>query len=303
MKEYIIDEEYENVRLDRFLRKHFPNIPLSTIFQMIRKGKIKVNSKKKNQDYRLILGDEIKVFIEDDSVNKIQSQQKNEIFLQKILKNDRIFLKNLIKYENDDIFICEKPASISMHDGSKTKESMLSKYRSYYAEQNIEASKINFVNRLDKETSGLVIGVKNIKTARLLSSLIQANKVEKRYFILVHGRVKQKEFVLTSYLKKLENAVDEKKVKTEGYKESISHFKLIREYENYSLLEATLKSGRTHQLRVQLSGIGHPIVGDSKYGVKGEKRLYLYSHYIKISSLNIELDMKIPEFFIEKIKI
>jgi len=278
MIEFIIDEEYETVRIDRFLRKHLKNIALSEIYKMLRKAKIKVNNKKVSQDYRLVLGDIIFVFLPESF------EEKNEetfIELNEIRKEK---LKSMIAYENENLFIINKNLGDVIHKGSGHDISLLEEFRSYYSN-----NKINFVNRIDKLTSGLVIGAKNIKTAREIAK------------DLVYGKIEKEEFILENYLKKDEEKVIVSDIEKEDYKRSITHYKRINGNDDYTLLEAELKTGRTHQLRAQLSHIGHTIVGDTKYGKNiKEETMYLFSYYLKIDLYDLELEMGIPNFFLKK---
>ena len=290
MIEFIIDEEYETVRIDRFLRKHLKNIALSEIYKMLRKAKIKVNNKKVSQDYRLILGDIIFVFLPESF------EEKNEetfIELNEIRKEK---LKSMIAYENENLFIINKNLGDVIHKGSGHDISLLEEFRSYYSN-----NKINFVNRIDKLTSGLVIGAKNIKTAREIAKEIQLGSITKKYYILVYGKIEKEEFILENYLKKDEEKVIVSDIEKEDYKRSITHYKRINGNDDYTLLEAELKTGRTHQLRAQLSYIGHTIVGDTKYGKNiKEETMYLFSYYLKIDLYDLEFEMGIPNFFLKK---
>ena len=288
MIEFIIDEEYETVRIDRFLRKHLKNIALSEIYKMLRKAKIKVNNKKVSQDYRLVLGDIIFVFLPENF------EEKNEetfIELNEIRKEK---LKSMIAYENENLFIINKNLGDVIHKGSGHDISLLEEFRSYYSN-----NKINFVNRIDKLTSGLVIGAKNIKTAREIAKEIQLGNITKKYYILVYGKIEKEEFILENYLKKDEEKVIVSDIEKEGYKKSITYFKKIKEHNKYTLLEAELKTGRTHQLRTQLNHIGNNIVGDTKYGKdEREDMMYLFSYYLKIDLYNLEIKLEIPNFFL-----
>lgn len=287
MIEYIIDEDYESVRVDRFLRKHLKNINLSEIYKMLRKGKIKVNNKKISQDYRLILGDIIFVFLPETFKEK---NEENFIILTQDRKEK---LKEMVIFENENLFVINKLLGDVVHKGSGHDISLLEEFRSYFSNNNV-----NFVNRIDKLTSGLVIGAKNIKTAREVAKEIQLGNIVKKYYILVHGKIEKDNFILENYLKKDEEKVIVSDVEKEGYKKSITHFKKIKEYDKYTLLEAELKTGRTHQLRAQLNHIGNTIVGDTKYG-KNEKEniMYLFSYYLKIDLYNLEVKLKIPNYF------
>ena len=269
MIEFIIDEEYETVRIDRFLRKHLKNIALSEIYKMLRKAKIKVNNKKVSQDYRLVLGDIIFVFLPESF------EEKNEEVFIELNEIRKEKLKSMIAYENENLFIINKNLGDVIHKGSGHNISLLEEFRAYYSN-----NKVNFVNRIDKLTSGLVIGAKNIKTAR---------------------EIAKEEFILENYLKKDEEKVIVSDIEKEDYKKSITHYKRINGNDDYTLLEAELKTGRTHQLRAQLSHIGHTIVGDTKYGKNiKEETMYLFSYYLKIDLYDLELEMGIPNFFLKK---
>ena len=279
MIEYIIDEEYESVRVDRFLRKHLKNINLSEIYKMLRKGKIKVNNKKISQDYRLVLGDIVFIFLPENF-----KENQKEVFIELSQES----------FENENLFVINKSLGDVVHKGSGHDISLLEEFRSYYSNNNV-----NFVNRIDKLTSGLVIGAKNIKTAREVAKEIQAGNIIKRYYILVNGKIEKEDFILENYLKKDEEKVIVSDIEKEGYKKSITHFKKIKEYDKYTLLEAELKTGRTHQLRAQLNHIGNNIVGDTKYG-KNERgnMMYLFSYYLKIDLYNLEIKLEIPKSFL-----
>ena len=288
MIEYIIDEEYESVRVDRFLRKHLKNINLSEIYKMLRKGKIKVNNKKISQDYRLVLGDIVFIFLPENF-----KENQKEDFIE-LSQERREKLKEMIAFENENLFVINKSLGDVVHKGSGHDISLLEEFRSYYLNNNV-----NFVNRIDKLTSGLVIGAKNIKTAREVAKEIQAGNIIKRYYILVNGKVEKDNFILENYLKKDEEKVIVSNIEKEGYKKSITYFKKIKEYDKYTLLEAELKTGRTHQLRAQLSHIGNNIVGDTKYG-KNERgnMMYLFSYYLKIDLYNLEIKLEMPKSFL-----
>ena len=281
MIEYIIDEEYESVRVDRFLRKHLKNINLSEIYKMLRKGKIKVNNKKISQDYRLVLGDIVFIFLPENF-----KENQKEVFIE-LSQERKEKLKEMISFENENLFVINKSLGDVVHKGSGHDISLLEEFRSYYS------------NRIDKLTSGLVIGAKNIKTAREVAKEIQAGNIIKRYYILVNGKIEKEDFILENYLKKDEEKVIVSDIEKEGYKKSITHFKKIKEYDKYTLLEAELKTGRTHQLRAQLNHIGNNIVGDTKYG-KNERgnMMYLFSYYLKIDLYNLKIKLEIPKSFL-----
>lgn len=290
MIEYIIDDEYSGVRIDRYLRKKLKNTNLSDIYKMIRKGKIKINEKKIKQDTRLNSGDILQLY------SKINVDEKpQDKFIGISLERKKI-LEDSIVFENADLFIINKSAGDIVHKGSGHSISLLEEYRAYF-----QNNTVNFVNRIDKDTSGLVIGAKNIRTARKIAEYIREREIEKKYYILVDGVIEQEEFFIENYLKKdeIEEKIIVSNEEKEGYKKSITFFKKIKVLQKNTILEADLKTGRTHQLRAQLAHIGHAIVGDKKYGKNNDKeKMYLFSHYINIPKENIEIDLEMPKNFL-----
>lgn len=286
--EYIVDKEFEDVRLDKFLRKKYEDIPLTEIFKGIRTGKIKVNGRKSKENYRLQLNDEIKVFFKGGETKEEKLLEVEDKEIEKIKKS--------IVYENENVLIFNKKNNMVMHKGSGYDFGISELLKGYLKNPNF-----NFVNRIDKATSGLIIGAKSLVTARELAEEIRNRNIDKRYYILVEGKVKDKEFTIKSYLKKIEDKVIEVEKFEEGAKESLSFFKVKKYGKDCTLLEGILGSGRTHQLRVQLANMGNAIIGDTKYGKGKEKIMYLFSHYLKINKYGIEIDLPIPDEYIKRL--
>lgn len=286
--EYIIDREYEDVRLDRFLRKKYEDISLTEIFKGIRTGKVKVNGKKSKENYRLQLGDIVKVFFNGGETKEEKPVSIENREIEKIKKS--------IVYEDEKVLIFNKKNNMVMHKGSGYEYGISEMLKSYLKNENF-----NFVNRIDKATSGLIIGAKSLVVARELAEDIRNREIEKKYYILVNGRVREKEFKIKSWLKKVEDRVIEVEEFQEGAKESTSSFKVVEYGKNCTLLEGTLGSGRTHQLRVQLANRGNYIIGDNKYGKGKEKMMYLFSHYVKIERYGIEINLPIPKEFLDRL--
>ena len=189
--EYIIDKEYEDVRLDRFLRKKYEDISLTEIFKGIRTGKVKVNGKKSKENYRLQLEDVVKVFF-----NGGETKEEKSVFIE----NKEIEkIKKSIVYEDERVLIFNKKNNMVMHKGSGYEYGISEMIKSYLKNENF-----NFVNRIDKATSGLIIGAKSLVVARELAEDIRNRDIEKKYYILVNGRVREKEFKIKSWLKKVE---------------------------------------------------------------------------------------------------
>lgn len=285
--EYVIDSSFHEVRLDRFLRKKYENTPLTEIFKGIRTGKIKVNGKKSKENYRLKEGDIVKVLI-------VGGETVMKSFM-KISPQDMSILKNGIVYEDEKVVIFNKEANMVMHKGSGHEYGLSELFKSYYG-----TDEFNFVNRIDKATSGLVIGAKSLAVTRELAEEVREGKTDKKYYILVDGTVDKKEFTLKTYLKKDETKVVELSSYEDGAKESISYFKVLKVGRKRSILEGRLETGRTHQLRVQLSSLGYPIVGDGKYG-KGGKDMFLFSYYCEIPKYKIKVELPLPEKFLKNL--
>jgi 23S rRNA pseudouridine955/2504/2580 synthase len=258
---------------------------MAGIYRIIRKGNVKVNKKKKKQNYRLQEGDFVRVW-EPSAPTAAKS-------LLKLSSDEKELVKGSIVYEDDNIILCNKPSGMVMHAGSKHQQGLSDLVTAYTKNPHF-----TFVHRIDKMTSGLVIGSKNLQTTRLLSKLIRDRDIEKRYLILVHGVIKNKHFTVNTFLKTEEDRVRVCSDETEGSKKSSSTFKVLEQGSSRTMLEAVIHTGRKHQLRVQLADMGYPIVGDFKYGKKDEgNEMFLFSQCLIIPSLNIHVSLPAPETF------
>ena len=294
--EYIVDSESEGMRLDRYLKKTFKNESLSKIFQALRKGDVKINGKKSKENYRLCLDDKI-------TVKYLYSEKEEKT--KKTFDFDEKKYKNMIIFENNDFFIINKPGNLPMHKGTGHKYGLSEIFKKIYENDNI-----NFANRLDSETSGLVIGCKNLKFLRYISEKIRNNEVQKKYVAVVKGEVKKDEFIIENYLKITENGVVQSDASNKDAKKSITKYKKInnrffdkilnnikKEKGKITLLDIDLITGRKHQIRVQLSSVGKPVAGDKKYGKKnGENKLYLCCYSISFDDFEFKLENE-SEYF------
>lgn len=286
--DYKITEEYKDTRVDKFIRKKYEGVKLGEIFKYLRTKKIKVNGKKVEGKYRLQVGDIVNVFLREGA-----TIEKSFIELtEKEIK----YIKSGIVFEDERVLIFDKKPDMVMHKGSGHDYGLSEMLKAYTKNLNF-----TFVNRIDKATSGMIIGAKTLPVVRELSEEIRERRVEKKYYILVDGKPKKNKFTIKSYLKKTETKVIELDEYEEGAKESISYFKTIKNGKERTLLEGLLGTGRTHQLRVQLANEKLPIVGDMKYGITKESMMYLYSYYVNIPKYNIEIERDIPENFLKKI--
>ena len=303
-----VNSEMEGMRLDRYLRKSLKNEPLSRIFGAIRSGDVKVNGKKTKENYRLLLND--KIIIKNLSMENIKKTKKIENKIKKfqISQNELEKYKKMIIFENEDFFIVNKKEKVPMHKGTGHKYGLAEVFKEIYKDENI-----NFANRLDFETSGLVIGCKNLKFLRYISEKIRENEVHKKYFAVVHNINKEnqdfnlKNFTIENYLTTTENkvAVSKNPVSKES-KQSITHFKQInfdklknskqilnllgKNSKNATLLDIELVTGRKHQIRVQIADQGFPIIGDKKYGIKdGSDRFFLCCYFLSFDNYKFSI--------------
>lgn len=294
--EYVVDSETEGMRIDRYLKKTFKNEPLSKIFQALRKGDVKVGGKKVKENYRLSLNERISVkYLKSETVSNENKNFKKNKIEKKVLDK----YKKSVIFENEDFFIVNKEGNIPMHKGTGHKYGLSEIFKEIYNSENI-----NFANRLDYETSGLVIGCKTLKSLRYISEKIRNNEVHKKYIAVVHGIIEEEKFTIENYLLVEENGVSVTENETEG-KKSVTEFRCIGRKKSRetnvknignvgkTALDINLVTGRKHQIRAQISNYGYPIVGDRKYG-KNDKSdtLYLCCYYVAFDEYEYEIEKK-----------
>lgn len=266
VREIQIGKNEENQRIDKFLRKYMPKASLGFIYKMIRKNNVKVNGNKIDNDYVLKDGDAMQLYLKEDTIeNFIESREVRRI--------KRTFQ---IVYEDDHLLLVNKPYGLLVHgDCQEKKNTLINQVTGYlYAkgEYDPKAEKTfapASVNRLDRNTSGIVIIGKNYETVQNLNQMIrEKHHIRKFYLTVVKGQVKSGG-ELKGYLLKDERGNKAKIAeKEENGKDIHTMYRPLKTNKDYSLLEVEIITGRTHQIRLHLSAIGHPIVGDPKYGDK-----------------------------------
>lgn len=270
-----IDPDYAGQRLDNFLLTRLKNVPKSHIYRIVRKGEVRVNKKRIDPNYRLQAGDIVRVPPLKLDVVKAPlkpSQSLSELLLSRVL------------YEDKGLIIINKPSGIPVHGGSKVNLGLVEALRNIYP----KLPHLELVHRLDADTSGCLILAKKRSVLRELHEMMREGAVKKIYLALTFGHWQPQDYRVEAPLMKNHLSSGERivKVDTEG-KESLTVFEPIEKYENATLVEATLHTGRTHQIRVHAQYKKHPIAGDEKYGYRdfnkemreaGLKRLFLHAH-------------------------
>ncbi len=293
-KTYSVDKTHDNMRLDRWIRNKIGKVPQGLIEKNLRNGKIKLNNKKVKSKHKVKCNDNVSFYnfkFESKDNKKINYQPSNKVIKE---------AESLIIDNNDDFIVINKSSGISVQGGTKSKKNLVDIFRD---------SKIFFdnkpytVHRLDKETSGVFIMAKNREYAQLLTSLFRIRKVHKTYLAICSGQLKDNVGTWKNDLIRYE--------KNKPIKETaITNFRVLDKNALCSLVQMKPITGRKHQLRKQLSIIGHPIFGDKKYNLNiketnSKLNLMLHSYEIKFMIKDTKFTYKasLPEYFKKLLKI
>ena len=284
IKKFVVENDFNNVRFDRWFKQNVLDIPQGLIEKIIRKNQAKINKKKTKSSYRVKTGDLVEIF----NINKIKKTEKKVITQYKPSKKEKNQYDNFLIEDNENFIVINKPSGIAVQSGTKSFKNILDTLRET---KYFDNSKPFIVHRLDKETSGILIVAKNREYAQLFTSLFRIRKIHKTYLAIACGEVSKEINTLEDDL-----TVYDKNRKI--IQRAISHLKVLKSFNNYSLVELKPITGRKHQLRKQLYNIGNPIVGDDKYFLKklkdssNNKHLMLHAYEIKFMINNVKYNFK-----------
>ena len=284
MQQLTIGKNDAGQRLDKFLTKNLPNLPQSLLYKYIRKKRIKVNGKRAEISTRLHEGDVLDLYINDEFFEKPEPTYD---FLHAGTNLNILF-------EDKNVLVLDKPVGLLAHpDDREYVDTLIGRVKRYLyekgeydpeAEQSFTPA---LVNRIDRNTGGIVLAAKNAEALRVLNQKMKDREIHKFYLCAVHGTPKPSQGLLKGYLWK-----DEKKNRVYVYKDFKpgsktieTKYRVLKSAENMSLVEVELLTGRTHQIRAHFASIGCPLVGDGKYGNNqnnrkqgGRRKQFLYSY-------------------------
>lgn len=289
-KEYEIKSN--GIRLDKAIADIDPDISRMTVQKLIEEEKVFVNGKKEKASYKVKEGDKISLEIEGPKESKLKPE---EIPLDVI-------------YEDNDIIIINKAKGMVVHPGNGNPDGTLANAIMARCKESLSGIggeiRPGIVHRIDKDTSGIIIVAKNDKAHLNISEQIKEHKTTKTYLALVRGRVKENEATIDMPIARSKKDRKKMAVDKDG-KKAVTHFKVLKRYPENTLLELVIETGRTHQIRVHLSEIGYPIVGDytysngkNKFGVEGQM---LHANKIKFkhpaTNEEVEFKAELPKYF------
>ena len=292
-----VDEAADGVRIDKFLSDTLTEYSRSFIQKIIKDDLVLANDKHVKSNYKVAAGDVLNITVPECKTPEIEPEN----------------IPLDIIYEDDDIIVVNKPKGMVVHPAAGHYSGTLVNALMYHCKDNLSGingvSRPGIVHRLDKDTSGLLIVAKNDKAHVNMSEQIKNHEVKKTYIALVRGVVKENQATIDMPIGR-SNSDRKKMAVTKTGKNAVTHIKVLKRYDKYTLLEVNIETGRTHQIRVHLSYIGYPIIGDcvysngkNEFGVVGQclhAKCLEFKHPITGKSMKLEAEL--PEYFLEILK-
>lgn len=287
MKEFKISQNDANQRTDKFIKKVAPKLPQSLLYKYIRTKRIKRNGKRVEISTRLEVGDIVSMYINDEFFEKSKEITYDFMKASKDLH---------ILYEDEHILVLDKKVGVLCHpDNQEYVDTLIGRVKRYlyekgeYLPEKEKSFTPALANRIDRNTGGIVIAAKSSAALRILNEKIKQREIKKHYLCVVHGEPQIKQAVLEDYLIKNESKNQVKVVKTpiQGAKQILTRYQVLASKNGLSLLDVELLTGRTHQIRAHMASIGHPLLGDTKYGNTKQiakypyRKQFLYSYKIE----------------------
>ena len=270
--------DYHGIRLDRYLKKLYPDLTQGMIEKSLRKKKILLNGKKTQSNHKLLSTDTINIHdVVVENYSTTQTTQKHISLKAKILAQK--MLGEYLVYASDKLLIINKPSGLAVQGGSKINLS-IDQALAYLNHQ--QKTDYKLVHRLDKETSGLLVIAKNYQTARLMGKAFGDNLIKKTYIAILCGIPKQRKGIIKNYITKQQDKCYVAETATTDSKYAETAYKILNTQNGFAKVEYTPLTGRTHQLRVHSQWLGCPILGDVKYGGQKHTRMSLHAAQLTI---------------------
>ncbi|AEH32718.1 23S rRNA pseudouridine(955/2504/2580) synthase [Vibrio sp. V09_P4A23P171] len=299
-----IDEDMAGQRIDNFLRNQLKNVPKSMVYRILRKGEVRVNKKRIKAEYKLSAGDVVRI----PPVTLEQSDQESNTPNTKLSKVAE--LEHCIIFEDEHLLILNKPSGTAVHGGSGLKFGAIEALRALRP----EARFLELVHRIDRDTSGILLVAKKRSALRHLQAQFREKTIQKYYFALVMGQWKSSCKVVNAPL--LKNEVNSIVRVNPNGKASETRFKILEQFAQATLVQASPITGRTHQIRVHTQYTGHPIAWDDRYGDRrfdaytaqfGIDRLFLHAANIRfihpsteaLMDINAPLDTQLEQALVK----
>ncbi len=288
-----VGEEQVGQRVDRFITSVLDNMSRTAVQQLIIKGEILVNERASKPGYLLRIGDKVQL-LHDTAKSRTNSAKPRSMPLE-------------VVYEDEDLLVINKAAGIVVHPAPGHADDTLvnALLARYPGLQGVEGLRPGIVHRLDKDTSGLIIVAKNALTQATLIEQMKQHQVIKRYLALVEGIVSLEQGSIDAPIGRDPRHRQQMAITATGSREARTHFRVLERFSRHTLLLLELETGRTHQIRVHLKAIGHPIVGDPVYGSGNSRgnlslrRQFLHAYQLKFthptSGKILELEAPLPE--------